>query len=321
MASARPKVESFVWTDDEVELLLRVTLEYKSNKYQENVDWESCPSKYSDIMLAFQQQYVTGDMAAGKDFPHDPCNVSKCQITSKLKAVRNKYRHAVVSGRRRGHGRVVLIFFELCEEIWGRSPASCAIPSGVESGDILEDDSSTPSPDSPASLDFPQSSIRTSLTPGVGSHRRHLLQTKVNNHRKDRLKRKAPMEPAVQEDLLLKRRMLDLMEESERRNNENMRQLNCNIAAITDTLKDSLQLLRSMMLQGPPAAPTSAQPPHVVEAKPEAPLVKEEAPDAPTVRKMGRSQSPPGIKEEEEEADVSAFRLIRVPVKSEDPQL
>ncbi|XP_054626344.1 uncharacterized protein si:ch211-174j14.2 [Dunckerocampus dactyliophorus] len=311
MASTRQKPESFVWTDDEVELLLRVTLEYKTQKYQENVDWESCQSKYSDIMLAFRQQYATGDMAAGKDFPHDPCNVSKCQVTAKLKAVRNKFRHAVDSGRRRGHGRVVLIFFELCEEIWGGSPATRAIPSGVESLDMLEDDSSTHSPDSPASLDSPHTSISDSLPPGVVSHGRHLLQTKLNNHRKDRLKRKAPMEAAVQEDLQLKRRMIDLMEESERRNNENMRQLNCNIAAITDTLKDSLQLLRNMMQQGQTSVPSPAaqpsgqdgasmyshmqapvphrisaedrepEPPHIKEEKPEAPLIKEEVPAYP----------------------------------------
>lgn len=36
MASIGKKTESLVWTDDEVELLLRVTLEYKSQKYQEN---------------------------------------------------------------------------------------------------------------------------------------------------------------------------------------------------------------------------------------------------------------------------------------------
>ena len=31
----------FVWTDDETELLLKVTLKYKVSKTAENVDWES----------------------------------------------------------------------------------------------------------------------------------------------------------------------------------------------------------------------------------------------------------------------------------------
>ena len=37
MASAR-KPESFVWTDNEVELLLRLTLNYKESKLQERLD-------------------------------------------------------------------------------------------------------------------------------------------------------------------------------------------------------------------------------------------------------------------------------------------
>lgn len=42
-------VESPVWTDDEIKLLLRVTLDYKCAKYKGNVKWESCHSKYADI--------------------------------------------------------------------------------------------------------------------------------------------------------------------------------------------------------------------------------------------------------------------------------
>nr|XP_057905913.1 THAP domain-containing protein 6-like [Doryrhamphus excisus] len=99
--------------------------------------------------------------------------------------------------------------------------------------------------------DAPHTSTSDVLPPGVVSLGRQLLQTKP-----DRLKRTTPMEAAIQEDLQLKRRMIDLMEESERRNNENMQQLNSNIAAITDTIKDSLQLIRTMMLQGQTAAPS-----------------------------------------------------------------
>ena len=36
------KPESFIWSDDEVELLLNVTTEYKAAKSIENIDWESC---------------------------------------------------------------------------------------------------------------------------------------------------------------------------------------------------------------------------------------------------------------------------------------
>ena len=49
------KSDSFSWSDDEVELLLKVTLEYKTSRALENVDWESCQQKYGDIFLSLDQ--------------------------------------------------------------------------------------------------------------------------------------------------------------------------------------------------------------------------------------------------------------------------
>jgi hypothetical protein len=42
--------EDFKLTDDESELLLSVTHEYKVKKISENVDWESVKTKYDDIL-------------------------------------------------------------------------------------------------------------------------------------------------------------------------------------------------------------------------------------------------------------------------------
>ena len=66
----KSKVEPFVWTDDEVALLLSVVLEYKVSRTSENVDWETCQSKYSDILELFQAQYPSPENAAqlGKEF-------------------------------------------------------------------------------------------------------------------------------------------------------------------------------------------------------------------------------------------------------------
>ena len=59
--------------------------------------------------------------------------VTKQIVTSKLKAIRIKFRQAVDSGRKSGHGRVVMIFYELCEKVWGGSPATEQIDGGIES--------------------------------------------------------------------------------------------------------------------------------------------------------------------------------------------
>ena len=37
----KSKVDAFIWNDDEVELLLKLTMEYKTSNAIENVDWES----------------------------------------------------------------------------------------------------------------------------------------------------------------------------------------------------------------------------------------------------------------------------------------
>ena len=48
--SDKTKVDNFVWTDDEVQLLLEVTNDYKVSKAAKIINWESCQSKYTDIL-------------------------------------------------------------------------------------------------------------------------------------------------------------------------------------------------------------------------------------------------------------------------------
>ncbi|XP_033990667.1 uncharacterized protein LOC117486343 [Trematomus bernacchii] len=246
MADICARKEVFSWTDDEVELLLRVTLEYKTSLIQENVDWESCKLKYSDIDNLFQAQYPRTD--TGKDFPHSVGAITKAQLAAKLKQIRIKYRHAVDTKRWSGQGRVVHMFFELCEEVWGGSPATCSLSSGIETGD-LEELSSGPS--SPRSLERsndsppPESSESNGSLPAaaVVQHRRNLLQVQLNGHRSDRLKKKLPVDHAVQEDLKLKRRMVELMEQNQKtstRNAESFVLMNANI-------REGFSLMREFM--------------------------------------------------------------------------
>lgn len=56
---------TFVWTDEEVGLLLQVTLNYKTTKFQENIDWESCQSKYADICHNYLEEYLANGRTSG----------------------------------------------------------------------------------------------------------------------------------------------------------------------------------------------------------------------------------------------------------------
>ena len=67
-----------------------------------------------------------------KDYQHIKMELTTAILT-KLKNIRTKYRKAVDAGKKGGYGRVVLIFLELCEEIWGGSSATTQIQGGVES--------------------------------------------------------------------------------------------------------------------------------------------------------------------------------------------
>ena len=134
---------TYKWTTDQVELLLTVTKEYKTKQIAKSIDWESCVDKYlyGEILEAYSAHYPSPEDAAaiGKDFPHKKDELTKSVLTSKLKAIRSKYRQAVDNGRRSGRGIVVMIFYEHCSEIWGGSPATAAMPDGLESSENHEE--------------------------------------------------------------------------------------------------------------------------------------------------------------------------------------
>ena len=83
--NAKDKTDYFSWSDDEVELLLSSTMDYKTSKEMENIDWESCQSKYQDIHDKFVEHYPTPEeaKALGKEYPHSRTQMTKAILTSK----------------------------------------------------------------------------------------------------------------------------------------------------------------------------------------------------------------------------------------------
>ena len=111
------KVFFFLWTDNEVELLLRITLDYKTKKAMETIDWKSSVTKYGDILKGLVAEYPASVCGSPeeKDFPQKIEEITKIGLTTKLKAIGSKYRQAVDSGR--NHGTIVLLYFDLCQNI------------------------------------------------------------------------------------------------------------------------------------------------------------------------------------------------------------
>uniref|UniRef100_A0A1X7VSV0 Myb/SANT-like domain-containing protein n=1 Tax=Amphimedon queenslandica TaxID=400682 RepID=A0A1X7VSV0_AMPQE len=131
----------FKWTDDECELMLSVTRDYKVQQMAVNVDWESMKTKYGDILammpteLPVNAPTTRSQPITGKDYPHAKSELTKA-ITTKLKAVRQNYCQAVDTGRKSGQSRVVLLYFDQCETIWAGSQSTEQIDTGLESRDL-----------------------------------------------------------------------------------------------------------------------------------------------------------------------------------------
>ena len=154
MTTCRGKQQDcFQWSDNEVKLLLTLTYEYKVKHSGECTDWEKVKTKYADILALFWEQLPSGTEEASqleKDYPHHPDQITLKCLTSKLKAIRLKYRQAIDSGKKSGHGRVIMCYFDLCNKIWGGSPATVQISSGLESTDLSP--TSTPDGGEPSAV-------------------------------------------------------------------------------------------------------------------------------------------------------------------------
>lgn len=86
--------QEFIWSDDESELLLSITHEYKVKQLLKGTDWESVRSKYADILALFKKELLDSAEASQvlKDYPHTKEEITKEIVTSKLKAIRTQFR-------------------------------------------------------------------------------------------------------------------------------------------------------------------------------------------------------------------------------------
>ena len=282
--SDKSKADNFVWSDNEVQLPLEVTNDYKVSKAAKNIDWESCPSKYTDILELYREHYPSSQEESAeieKEYPHKKEEITKAILTSKLKNIRLKFRQAIDSGKRSGHGRVVLLYFEICERIWGGSQATSTILSGIETGEIEGGCESMrigpDSPESPESQDLhttkakdistsdrssdPTSVERTSQ-PQTTNERRNFLDAKLKGYKTEKLKRKLPAESQflnlTQEEQTIKKQLIEKMNAMDNEHSQNMNRLTSNMEKLSSSVADGSAMLRQMMIQRygmPPAQP------------------------------------------------------------------
>ena len=218
------------------------------------------------------EQYPSSEDAEeiGKDYPHSKEEITKGVVTTKLKAIRQKYRAAVDSGRKSGHGRVVLMFFESCEDIWGGSPATSAIPSGLESVELTTDSEPSYNPGSPESVDSTdaESSVTIQESPeeekATGNitekedrasqikERRDLLNARLKGHKQEKLKQKLPLDTQLlnvaQEELDIKKQLLERMNNMDTEYSSHMGRLT-SMEKLTGSIGEGFAMMRQIMIQ------------------------------------------------------------------------
>lgn len=241
---------NFMWSDDEIELLLAVIYEYKTTKESEGFDWESIKAKYENIRALFLARYPQNqDANDQREFKRkDPSNdFTKERIVAKIKALRLKYRVALDSGRRSGGGRVVAQFYDICSKIWSGSPAAEAIEGGVDSSSFTSANTSTDAmspdetsnPSQAANLSDVMSSDEGESTQAPDHHRRDLVRH-LQESRNAKLKKRIPVDKQIlditKKDFELKREMMEHMKYMEAEHQKQMKTLSESMVGLTNAL-------------------------------------------------------------------------------------
>ncbi|TDG97485.1 hypothetical protein EPR50_G00226550 [Perca flavescens] len=244
MAKIRSR-DFLVWTDDEVELLLKVTQEYKEDRAAVNVDWESLQTKYGDIFERYQENYPSLEeaKAMGKEYPHSRNEITKVQLATKIKAIRIRYRQAINSGRRNGHGRVILLFFELCRSIWGGTLATRAISQDIKTDDDMAVEtvkSIGSSPDAGLLSMLGRDGVaEDAITAEIMGSQHQRLDATPSGFRRKKLKRKLSTDSIAEDDLDIQRRLLRRLEA----NHEEFMQKMDRWSSMMDRMNSNIELL------------------------------------------------------------------------------
>ena len=94
----------FLWTDDEIHLVLQTSFNLKSKCEFEGLSWESVRSKIEQIFENMSKEYPE-DL---EKFPNKS-TIIKERITAKLKSIRTGFKNAADAGQKSGGGRVVFV--------------------------------------------------------------------------------------------------------------------------------------------------------------------------------------------------------------------
>lgn len=119
-------------------MLLEVCFELKAESDYEGINFESKRIKYELVKDRFCEQYPTV-MNNTHARTNDLNSITKERVSAKIKSIRGNFKKAVDSGKKSGGGRIIFTFYDICESIWGGSPAVRSISNGIDTCKDLDD--------------------------------------------------------------------------------------------------------------------------------------------------------------------------------------
>ena len=252
---------SFNWSDEEVQLLLEVVLHFKSDKAGQGLDWESIKTKYVEIRDIFTERYPKN--STDESYPHHDAvkQFSKERIIAKVKALRNKYKIALDSGRRSGGGKVIAQFYNQCNDIWGRCPAVESIPSGIDfsastESSELSSNTGLVSDVSESCSDDNQDSFLTLEHDSAAIPKRSLvehLKDAINSKMMKNVSYEKQMMQLAKEDMALKKEMMSDIREMNKNFVSQMNVLTNSLVHLSNALTTALNQPQQVYQQYPTA--------------------------------------------------------------------
>ena len=260
----------FCWTDYEIELLLKSVNQYRCKCEYEGINWESLRSKYERIQEIFIDSYPK-NCVEGKDFPLlDNLEViSKDRVAAKLKKIQQDYKKAADAKMKSGAGHVLFVFYDLCEIVWGGSPAVTSLYERIDSSSqadqenvdcVLNDPYDQLGSSRSSSNSFHNSSNAVDnlddedqiLQQNQSTRETRESITDLLNKSKD-LKHAAKARPEkrklnyVAEDIQLKRKLIERMDKSDQEFQENLKRINRTMENIGQSVQQSVGLLAEIL--------------------------------------------------------------------------
>lgn len=254
--------ENFVWTDTEVELLLSITQEYKTQKTNEGVYWDSCKNKYSELNEMFVEKLMLVDQTKAKgEYPHEVIEFLKdpARLSRKIKQLRNKYATAVRAGKRSGGGRQVFKFYDLCQDVFGGNAAAEQIPGGVEtnhhgpepiSGTMVNQENVELSEQKNTILEYHENCSGDELFVSAKAQptkRRHLITDLRNQKLKKKITTDEQLINIAQKELILQEQMISKISEIQQA--KAIKSLSESVNSIGQSLSEGFRSIAAVMAQ------------------------------------------------------------------------